>query len=636
MNSIYWFFLFLLVPVFVHLFNFRRAKKIFFTNVRFIKGAISKTKAKTRLKHLLILACRMVIFLLLILTFSSFLRVYLDDDNGGSPVHNHYYYLDNSLSFFHHAPSKIIDKVGQIIHHSRAEKGYLITNDFAPFSNMERSAQELIAELPNIRDSYVSRSLSEVLGRMDKEKKSIYIFSDFKQVTRNELEAIKRDTINKYRLYLESNGSINNVFVDTVSISRDIDDYNYLKLLCKLSGTSDALQGSYVVKLLDTQQRQLSSVISNRDNNYQVEFSVPVREQGEGYVVKISGDEVLYDNEFHFVVEAKKIPSILLLTHEKESYFSKVFGNQTLFNLVEMNPVHFEYENIQNADIVILEGHFQIPRSLIEQSSSNTSFLIVPHDTIDAENYETEIGIPLKPNVNKEWSELQIQPLYLKGIFEGNMAEVMLPKSRSLYAFHGSTIKILSQRTGEGFLVKDPTRPLYITSSPINDKYSTLPVHSLFLPLMYRLAESSIGDANNGYLYPGNYLEIPTTILDVPPKLTSNYIDIIPEFANLTASAFIKIPTHIPPGFYHVILEKDTVKSIGVNLPKKESQANTYTPTQLENFFMGTDHVQMMTLDESDEDMPNSKTNDGRLWKFTLILTLIFLMIETALHKYVK
>src|SRR6187431_3204710 len=59
------------IPIIVHLFNFRRFKKIYFTNVRFLKEIKQDTRNRSRLKHLLILASRILAVIFLVLAFAQ-------------------------------------------------------------------------------------------------------------------------------------------------------------------------------------------------------------------------------------------------------------------------------------------------------------------------------------------------------------------------------------------------------------------------------------------------------------------------------------------------------------------------------------------------------------------------------------
>src|SRR6185436_2341014 len=97
-NSYFLFALFALaIPIIVHLFNFRKFKRVFFTNVRFLKEVRQDTQARNKLKHLLILACRLLAVLFLVLAFA---QPYLPRDNGavrtGDKVVS--IYIDNSYS----------------------------------------------------------------------------------------------------------------------------------------------------------------------------------------------------------------------------------------------------------------------------------------------------------------------------------------------------------------------------------------------------------------------------------------------------------------------------------------------------------------------------------------------------------
>jgi hypothetical protein len=89
--------LLLAIPVIIHLFNFRRYKKILFTNVRFLQELKEETTRTSRLKHLLILASRLLAMLFIILAFA---QPFIPSGeagpaNSGEPVS---IYIDNSFS----------------------------------------------------------------------------------------------------------------------------------------------------------------------------------------------------------------------------------------------------------------------------------------------------------------------------------------------------------------------------------------------------------------------------------------------------------------------------------------------------------------------------------------------------------
>ena len=94
------------IPLIVHLFNFRRTKKIFFSNVALLKAVETKSSAFRKLKRWLILASRMLFLFFLILAFAQPVK------NNGVDLKNlkslgiNGIYLDNSMSMQNTTESK--------------------------------------------------------------------------------------------------------------------------------------------------------------------------------------------------------------------------------------------------------------------------------------------------------------------------------------------------------------------------------------------------------------------------------------------------------------------------------------------------------------------------------------------------
>src|SRR5690349_16450291 len=86
------------VPIIIHLFNFRRYKKVYFTNVKFLKELQQESKSKSRLKEILILIARCLAITCLVLAFCQ--PVIPDKNNtqktsGATAIS---LYIDNSFS----------------------------------------------------------------------------------------------------------------------------------------------------------------------------------------------------------------------------------------------------------------------------------------------------------------------------------------------------------------------------------------------------------------------------------------------------------------------------------------------------------------------------------------------------------
>ena len=61
----------LIIPIIIHLFNFKRYKKVYFSNVRFLQELQSETKKQSQLKRWLLFLSRLLAFACIILAFAQ-------------------------------------------------------------------------------------------------------------------------------------------------------------------------------------------------------------------------------------------------------------------------------------------------------------------------------------------------------------------------------------------------------------------------------------------------------------------------------------------------------------------------------------------------------------------------------------
>ena len=69
--EILYFLFLLLIPILVHLFQLRRFKKEYFTNVQFLKELSLQTRKSSKIKKWLLLATRLLILTALIIAFAQ-------------------------------------------------------------------------------------------------------------------------------------------------------------------------------------------------------------------------------------------------------------------------------------------------------------------------------------------------------------------------------------------------------------------------------------------------------------------------------------------------------------------------------------------------------------------------------------
>ncbi|MFZ6010825.1 MAG: BatA domain-containing protein, partial [Bacteroidota bacterium] len=154
------------IPIIVHLFNFRKTIRVYFSNTRFLKQVKEETTQKRKLKQYLVLASRLLFLFFLIMAFA---QPFLPATEQSAPGKNKTIYLDNSFSMTVPMEEKLrgIDAATlfaqQITEVFPPDTRYrLITNDFAPFSNSYKTKTELQDLLAQMRLSPISRTANEI------------------------------------------------------------------------------------------------------------------------------------------------------------------------------------------------------------------------------------------------------------------------------------------------------------------------------------------------------------------------------------------------------------------------------------------------------------------------------------------
>ena len=157
----------ILIPILIHLFNFRRYKTYYFSNVKMLQDVAQKTKRESRVKHLIVLLLRCLAIIALV---TAFARPYFPnhdtDKKSGNLVT---IYLDNSFSMEGSTAEGTlfydgIENARQIISQfDYADQFILYNNDFTARQRMKLTKEEALQELSSWNISPNSRTWKEIL-----------------------------------------------------------------------------------------------------------------------------------------------------------------------------------------------------------------------------------------------------------------------------------------------------------------------------------------------------------------------------------------------------------------------------------------------------------------------------------------
>src|SRR5690606_17397838 len=215
------------IPIIVHLFNFRRTKKVYFSNNRFLQDIKESNSSRLRLKHLLVLISRILFIIFLVLAFA---QPYISSENNYVPGGHVKIYIDNSFSMSNQTGDDIpaIDQAvvfteSIISQYPGSTRFQLFTNEFDVSSESVKSFESFRDALTEVSLTPVSRSFSEIIGRMrgnstqeSELKTDYYLISDFQRSTFQNLSEAILDTASTYATIPLKFLNNHNLFIDSV------------------------------------------------------------------------------------------------------------------------------------------------------------------------------------------------------------------------------------------------------------------------------------------------------------------------------------------------------------------------------------------------------------------------------------
>jgi len=631
----------LVIPIFIHLFQLRRFKKLEFSNLDFLKRVRIKTRKSSQLKKWLILLTRMAIFSCIILAFSqpfSASKSALKNDK------ELVIYIDNSFS------TQLIDTKGVSLQ-THLQKLYSqdfydykinwLTNDF---SKRNTSAQNFKNDILTINHSQRQLSPKEVIIKSNQlfstknnnsEKRIIYI-SDFQ--SKSEFPEVPDGTtldIVALKYQEVSNINIDSVFVANTNIA---------SVNLKVIITGQGLIPETVPISLYNKNKLIAKTAVNfgQDINSikkkEVVFEIDNNDKFEGKL-EITDPNLKFDNNLYFSTNLRKKIKVLEIGNTDNNYFKRIF-KENEFNFTQQGSKSLNYTNFSSQNFIILNELEQIPESLVTAIKLYTdqggSLLIIPSSNAIIEQYNqlyASLEFGAISNFNKKEKKItKIEfenPLY-KNVFEKEIINFQYPIVNSFFNLNSSVQKVLSFEDSKPFLLKK--NHIYTSTAAINSQNSNFQNSPLIVPTFYNMAKQSLA-------LPKLYYEIgKQNLYSISISLKQDEILKISDSLNTfiplqqTKKNQVNIATENNPsnaGNYSITKDDIVIDIVSYNFDRQESILTYSNPNNWDN----------TNLYNNVGDWFNNIALDNKInsfWKWFVILALLFLLIELVILKFYK
>ncbi|MBO0593108.1 BatA domain-containing protein [Cellulophaga sp. E16_2] len=633
--EILWGLFLLLIPILIHLLQLRRFKKTAFTNVKMLQKVVAESQKSRSLKKWLLLITRIALFTALIIAFAQPYFAKTTAFKSKETI----IYIDNSFSM-------------------QAKKGNVSLLEIAVQDLLKKAPKNTKLSVFTNTDTYINTTIGAIqndllslnfsqnqlpLNALEIKAKSLFstssnsiknlvIISDF-QKKNEEFTEISSKEISKYYIQLtpseNKNIAIDSVFYDTTS-----NEFSNLKI--QLSASYN-LENQPISVYNDTQLIAKTSAAFENSNTAEVSISLPDNESILGKI-QIEDGGLSYDNQFYFSKNKREKIKVLEIYGVQTNYLERIYTSEE-FEFQKSSISQLNYSLLESQNTIVLNEIERIPDALMQAlqlfNQNGGTLIVIPNNKILVTNYNsllTKFGVRLNQKINniQEITSINFDhPLY-SNVFDKKIDNFQYPDVLSYYKLEASLPSILSYASNEAFLIGK--KGIYVFTSPLSSDFSNFKNSPLIVPTLYNMGVESLAQETLYYTVGKNTsIALPIHIAkDDVLKIANDKNEYIPQqqsLSNKIVLNFNEVP--LEDGLFAVKNKEKTFKQLSFNYPRTESKLTYWdldnfkainTPTSISDLFE--------TLEKED--------SVNELWKWFVILALLFALIEIGIQKYFK
>jgi hypothetical protein len=658
----------LAIPVIIHLFYFRRFKKVYFSDIRFLKEVQEEKSTIEKLKKRLILATRLLALFFLVLAFVQPFLGQEDKKNaqGRSSV---CVYIDNSWSMglktggetaLSTAKSKAKELAGAF---AAGDQFCLLTNDMQHSRQRWMGKADFLDAVERVELVGNNRTVAEIYQKQHALFQTIgtgnklgFFISDFQD---NMAVAASDTTFTAHFLPVQGDAE-KNLFVDTCWFENPVFSLNAgNKLLVRIrnSGNTDAEKIRVSVKI-NGQVKSVDDVSIPAQSMVLDSFNFSITQTGwqQGEVV-FNDYPITFDDHFYFVFRVDEKEQVLNITDASSpNNITAVFRDDIHFRLNQAGKGQLDYSAFNNYALIVLNQLSEISSGLAASLGAyldnGGNLYIIPGTTINLDGYNAFLmkyagtGFSALQKQAGVVTQLQTRERVFKGVFNQLPKNLDLPKISQFYPFRGGANSaerpLLSTNTGTPLLsVFDAGNGLlYLQAAPLNADFTDLGTKAVFPPVVYNMAVYKKYSRPMYYtIGKDNLVELKGESADGETiyNLSNGRSEFIPENRSIGNSVVLRVNQDLESDGIYTIRSGQTDKGAAAfNYDRSESTLKFKDKTALAALY--SDKNQLL-LDNSSANLAASvkQIKEGIiLWKLCLILCLVFILSEVLLIRFMK
>ena len=660
----------LLIPILIHLFNFRRHKLVYFSNTAVLRN-IQQENAKTRkLKYLVTLLLRCLFIAAMVLAFAfpyqpeKQLNVNASDNLIGV-------YIDNSMSMKGQSQrTTLIEDARQsardLVHKLNPSNRYLLmTNSFEIQNEYPMNQEEMLDQLDRMNTDGAPVPMGEVMDRFEMLAKqhgfstsTLFVYSDFQENT-FDLTAAKADTTMQVVVVPMLPEFTSNIYIDSVWLASPIVQVgltNDLMVRIVNQGGKE-VKGLPVNFTMNGTMAASTTVDLEKNGSAEIGMQFVVENNGEQRCsVSLMDHPITFDDAYDFVISVKPSLSVIELGTES-SACSLLFDDDEQFNYTLMEPSRFDLAAIAKAQLLIVNEtavmNETLQQTLLDAVSEGASLMVFPSvDDPKSNRYlYGKLGITL---MEADTNSTSVEDLALQHAFFSDMILDLpqhpdLPKVKQHIRLktNGLATPLLTLQNADPLLMMETVGKgqAFVMATALNPIWSDLADNAIFVPMMVKMA--FMGGKMDKMSYTigmDKMLVLSDLNLEGDRRFLFSNADrtfeLMPASEVRNGKVYLYLNDNLPSSGFYDLLVNDTLNRVTAwNESRIESKMVFADRNDIEPAFKKSGFNVAAVLDTSDfatADLVEAMAHQSSQWKLFALIALLALLGEIAVLRFWK
>lgn len=658
------------IPIIIHLFNFRRYKTVYFTNVKFLREVTEQTAVRSKVKHLLVLLSRVLGIAFLVLAFAQPLIPLGKEKAAGTGKRGVSIYVDNSFSMSAETDDerlldRAVRKAREIVYaYGEDDRFQLLTNEFSSRQQRFVTKEEFFSMLDEVTASPTVRTLAEVYSIQQQsfaearvENRSAFWISDFQK----NVVDFKGDSAVLLSLLPLQPVKQHNLYIDTAWLGQPaLYQDQPARLMLKIINTADKdVEDSRLTLKVDGQVKAIAS-LSVPASSFTIDtVNFSIRDTGwKKAEVVLTDYPVTFDDAYFLSLRVIGQVDVLAINEDRENkYLGALYANAQKFSFRNQLVSRLDYSGLKKFSLLVLNNLTEIPSGLAYELSQYLDgggvLLIFPNAKADVLSYNKFFSsrkISLFAGVVSEpeaVTYLNREHEIFRDVFEEIPGNISLPLAKLFYRMHrqvqSSEQVLMGFRDGSAFVSRYDTGrgKVYLCASPLDENATDFMIHALFVPMLYKMALSGGVSGKASYVIGKDKVaEVDNRLrrVDDVYKMRGADSEFIPSQKAVGSKVLITLGEQAAEaGIYNVYSDNESQgELIALNYDRKESQLDYYSASELKELYPQKNIRVLDAVQASITGMVKDLQHGIMLWKACIIAALFFFGAEVLLLRLLK